>query len=116
MYGLRSSSLTCFYNSTCLNDVAYFIGTNSTLDPLNNSISSISFGTLIDELFIETWDNSSNYSNTCAPLTCQYSYTDHEYCYLFSFFSFLKIFNHAIQIIVTYISLLKLFSLFFFFK
>ena len=32
---------------------------------------------LIDELFIETWKNSSNYSEYylfCAPLECRYTY------------------------------------------
>ena len=79
IYGLRFSSLRCFYNSTCLKILTDSIEINDTLTPLNNSLSSISIGTLIDELFIETWTNSSNYSSyysICAPLTCRYSYSE----------------------------------------
>jgi len=46
-----------------------------------NPISSVSFGTLIDELFIETWQNPSNYSDyfsACAPLTCRYTYVERK--------------------------------------
>ncbi len=52
---------------------------NSSLPSRFNPISTVTFGTLIDELFIESWINSSNYSayfSICAPLTCQYSYVE----------------------------------------
>ena len=85
MYGLRFSSLACFYNATCLEELANFIGSTSIFQPLNYSVEtrfnsnlSIAIDTLIAELFIETWTNSSNYSSyysTCAPFTCEYSYT-----------------------------------------
>ncbi|CAF1014564.1 unnamed protein product [Adineta steineri] len=84
VYGLRLSTLECFYNSTCLQRLATFLNTFYDLPPLNISlysrftpISSTTIGTLIDELFIETWYNTSNYSSyfsSCAPLTCHYSY------------------------------------------
>jgi hypothetical protein len=69
-----------------LNALADFAGNPSVPNPLDLSvvtrfapISSVSFGTLIDELFIETWQNTSNYSNyfsICAPLTCRYTYVE----------------------------------------
>ncbi|CAF0954536.1 unnamed protein product [Adineta steineri] len=84
VYGLRLSTLECFYNSTCLKRLATFLNTFYDLPPLNISlysrfipISLTTVGTLIDELFIETWYNTSNYSSyfsSCAPLTCYYSY------------------------------------------
>jgi hypothetical protein len=68
-----------------LNGLGDFIDYWDLPEPLNISlpsrfypVSSVTFGTLIDELFIESWINSSNYSayfSTCAPLTCGYSYT-----------------------------------------
>ncbi|CAF1057497.1 unnamed protein product [Adineta steineri] len=83
-YGLRLSTLECFYNSTCLERLATFLNSSYVLPPLNISlysrftpISSTTIGTLIDELFIETWYNTSNYSSyfsSCTPLTCHYSY------------------------------------------
>ncbi|CAF1199605.1 unnamed protein product [Adineta steineri] len=84
VYGLRLSTLECFYNSTCLERLATFLNSSFDPSPLNislysrfTSISSTTIGTLIDELFIETWHNTSNYSSyfsSCAPLTCHYSY------------------------------------------
>ncbi|CAF4032239.1 unnamed protein product [Adineta steineri] len=84
VYGLRLSTLECFYNSTCLQRLATFLNSSYVLSPLNISlysrfipISLTTVGTLIDELFIETWYNTSNYSSyfsSCAPLTCHYSY------------------------------------------
>ncbi|CAF0949105.1 unnamed protein product [Adineta steineri] len=93
VYGLRLSTLECFYNSTCLQRLATFLNSSDDPSPLNSSyvlpplnislysrftpISSTTIGTLIDELFIETWYNTSNYSSyfsSCAPLTCHYSY------------------------------------------
>ena len=84
MYGLRLSTLECFYNSTCLNRLAVFVNSSYVPFPLNTSITtrftplvSTTIGGLIDELFIETWHNSSNYSeyySICAPSTCRYSY------------------------------------------
>jgi hypothetical protein len=69
-----------------LNELADFADNWDVPNPLDLSvvtrfvpISSVSFGTLIDELFIETWQNTSNYSNyfsICAPLTCRYTYIE----------------------------------------
>jgi hypothetical protein len=83
IYGLHLSTLQFLYDSTCLNRLTDFAYYWDIPDPLNislitrfNPISSVSFGTLIDELFIETWQNTSNYSDyfsICAPLTCRYT-------------------------------------------
>ena len=102
MYGLRSSTLECFYNSSCLQDLAAFMDTNRTLKPLNDSLqtrfvpaSTVSIDTLIDELFIETWQNSSNYSNyytTCAPKMCQYTYSE-KYSIVYIITTFLSLYG-----------------------
>lgn len=86
IYGLRQSTLECFYDVKCLNRLFSFISTASIPVPLNLSIStrftpiaSIPIGTLIDELFIESWSNASNYSSyflRCAPLTCRYTHVN----------------------------------------
>ncbi|UJR19006.1 hypothetical protein I4U23_022136 [Adineta vaga] len=83
--GLRQSTLECFYNSTCLNQITEFFNITNIPNVLNQSISSrfypvtsVTIGQLIDELFIETWEISYNYSNYysfCLPSSCEYSYT-----------------------------------------
>ncbi|CAF1669857.1 unnamed protein product [Adineta ricciae] len=86
VHGLRLSTLECFYSSECLTDLAVFVKSSLVLSPLNQSIpsrftpiSSTPIGTLIDELFIESWQNSSNYSSyysICAPSNCRYTYVE----------------------------------------
>ncbi|CAF1686422.1 unnamed protein product, partial [Adineta ricciae] len=70
VHGLRLSTLECFYSSECLKQLAKFVNSSFVLSPLKRSIpsrftpiSSTPIGTLIDELFIESWQNSSNYSS-----------------------------------------------------
>ena len=82
--GLRQSTLECLYNSTCLQLLADFLNMSNIPDALNRSvasrfypISTTTIGELIDEFFIETWQNSSNYSeyySSCSPSSCEYSY------------------------------------------
>ena len=84
--GLRLSTLECFYNSTCLNRLTTLINSAYTLPPLDqliatrfSPISSTTVGTLIDELFIESWENTSNHSayfSLCAPSACRYTYVE----------------------------------------
>ena len=100
--GLRMSTLECFFSSSCINTIIryldYFIQmdgsppTNFSLPdvltlqiaPLNVSISSrfapnTTIGTLIDELFVEQWTNTSAYESyytICAPSVCRYEYVD----------------------------------------
>ncbi|CAF1007554.1 unnamed protein product [Adineta ricciae] len=82
--GLRQSTLECLYNSTCLQLLADFLNMTNIPNALNRSVSSrfypistTTIGELIDEFFIETWQNSSNYSeyySSCSPSSCEYSY------------------------------------------
>ncbi|CAF1640553.1 unnamed protein product, partial [Adineta ricciae] len=86
VHGLRLSTLECFYSSECLTDLAVFVNSSFVPSPLNQSIPSrftpispTPIGTLIDELFIESWQNSSNYSSyysICAPSNCRYTYVE----------------------------------------
>ncbi|CAF1165555.1 unnamed protein product [Adineta ricciae] len=82
--GLRQSTLECLYNFTCLQLLADFLNMTNIPNALNRSVSSrfypistTTIGELIDEFFIETWHNSSNYSeyySSCSPSSCEYSY------------------------------------------
>ncbi|CAF1554635.1 unnamed protein product, partial [Adineta ricciae] len=66
--------------------LAKFVNSSFVPSPLNQSIpsrftpiSSTPIGTLIDELFIESWQNSSNYSSyysICTPSNCKYTYVE----------------------------------------
>ena len=86
IYGLRQSTLECFYNFTCLQALADFVNMTVVFDPLNVSTSSrflpvpsVPIGRLIDELFIETWGTTNNYSaylTSCAPALCQYTHAE----------------------------------------
>ncbi|CAF0824433.1 unnamed protein product [Adineta ricciae] len=86
VHGLRLSTLDCLYSSECLKKLAIFVKSSFVPSPLNEStpsrftpISSTPIGTLIDELFIESWQNSSNYSSyysICAPSNCRYTYVE----------------------------------------
>ena len=86
IYSLRQSTLECFYNFTCLQELADFASTTIVFEPLNvpmNSrflpVSSVPIGTLIDELFLETWQTTNNYSayfTSCAPALCQYTHAE----------------------------------------
>ncbi|CAF2550942.1 unnamed protein product [Rotaria sp. Silwood2] len=98
--GLRMSTLECLFSSSCVNTILSYLNYYTQLDgsppsnftlptvlsfvitPLNNSIPSrfprnTLIGTLIDELFIENWQNISSYENyfaACAPSLCRYEY------------------------------------------
>ncbi|UJR29415.1 hypothetical protein I4U23_010627 [Adineta vaga] len=67
VFGLRVSTFECLYDQTSLN-------LSANIQHISNTTT---IGSLIDNLFIETWSNISNYSSyfhECAPATCQYSY------------------------------------------
>ena len=52
---------------------------NTSINSRFIPVSSISIGTLIDEMFIETWQTSHNYSayfTDCAPSSCHYTYIE----------------------------------------
>jgi hypothetical protein len=85
MDGLRQSTFECLFDDTCLNRLTTLINYPTNLLPLNRSqLTRYSFnttliGTIIDQLFVELWSNSSNYTayfSQCAPLTCDYSYVE----------------------------------------
>lgn len=82
-----ASSLICFYNQSCLDELNYYANavhpgswynitlntngmTNSSRFPLNSSIQ-----TLLDDLFVEEWHIKSSYSVfylSCSPTYCSY--------------------------------------------
>ncbi|CAF0808728.1 unnamed protein product [Adineta steineri] len=76
---MLQSTLECFYNRSCLN----LIGISQAIIPLNAGASSrfrvnTIVNTLFEQLFVETWQNSSNftsYYNACYPEACSYTYT-----------------------------------------
>ncbi|CAF1269656.1 unnamed protein product [Adineta ricciae] len=81
--GLRLSTFECLYNRTCLNSLNTLMNFSVPAEPLDISknilykSSTTPIGLMIDNLFIETWFNASNYSNyfsECAPTICEYSY------------------------------------------
>lgn len=98
--GVRSSTLECFFDRECVDLLAnmtqFF---NNALIPTLESSELIRFtketplNTIIDELFIESWHSSLNYSDyfvKCAPKTCQYSLVQS---------------NNTVEVVVTLIGL-----------
>ncbi|CAF0804742.1 unnamed protein product [Adineta steineri] len=73
------STLECFYNRSCLS----LIGVSQAIIPLNAAAASsfrvnTTVNTLFEQLFVETWQNSSNftsYYNACHLEACSYTYT-----------------------------------------
>lgn len=98
--GLRVSTFECLFSSNCIDTILSYLEyytfpdksypTNFsvpevlplTINPLNESMPSrflptTLIGTIIDQLFIEKWENSTNYENyfdTCAPEICNYKF------------------------------------------
>ncbi|CAF1241258.1 unnamed protein product, partial [Adineta steineri] len=76
---MLQSTLECFYNRSCLD----LIGVSQAIIPLNATVPSrfrvnTTVNTMFEQLFIETWQNSSNftsYYNACHPKTCSYTNT-----------------------------------------
>ena len=76
---LLRSSLICLYNQTCLDLIN--IGNLSTINPLNDSLSSrflpnMTVEELIPSMFLETWSSNLSYAaffTQCHPLSCSYS-------------------------------------------
>ncbi|CAF3891815.1 unnamed protein product [Rotaria sp. Silwood1] len=99
--GLRMSTLECFFSSNCINTILNYLEYYTLPDksesfnfslpavlplvvnPLNESISSrfssvTPIGEIIDELFIEKWENITSYESyyaACAPTICNYKYS-----------------------------------------
>ena len=102
IYGLRMSTLECFFSSSCINTIISYLDYFAQMDgspplnfslpevlalhiaPLNGSISSrfapnTTIGTLMDELFIEQWTKTSAYESyyaACAPSVCSYEHVN----------------------------------------
>ena len=98
--GLRLSTLECFYSSECIANIIQHLGYYTEIDgslpvnftastssplvvpPMNRSAPSrfpviTPIDTLITELFIERWGNTTSYEAyyaACAPIECQYKY------------------------------------------
>ena len=77
---LLHSSLTCFYNQTCINQITSFLSTNHTFTTMaihegsvfkfNSTIQSI-----IESIMVEKWTKNISYKQyyeQCAPRTCTY--------------------------------------------
>ena len=86
--GLRQSTLECLFDSVCLATIGLLISdtTKPTIpNPLNTSLTTrfpyltTQVDTLIEELFVEDWFNTTNYSayyEACSPRACHYLYTE----------------------------------------
>ncbi len=78
---MRQSTLECLYNKTCINAIS-LQPKISQPEALNISLTRFSLnstiGWIFDEsLFVESWQNESNFENyfsACAPQSLSYSY------------------------------------------
>lgn len=82
---LLLSTLECYSNQSCLNNIMNYLPTSNTsfeiLDSsiLNGSTPTTLIGNLADELMVEQWSIEMNYSRyfaACRPLSCSYTYTE----------------------------------------
>ena len=87
---LFSSTLECFYNSTCINLIQQHINATTATSPMEEQPSPLSpnntrfsvnakLSELVEELFIERWSTSISYAgyfNQCAVSVCSYSYNE----------------------------------------
>lgn len=106
-YALLSSTLECFYNQSCIDQLQTFIRGFSLVTPLLSSSfeQNTTVSELFNNLFIESWNQAMNYSGyfyTCSPLTCSYSYNRrfnlfHAIIMITSLFGGLKTILHFIS-------------------
>jgi hypothetical protein len=79
-----SSTLACFYNSSCINLIYDQLHYNNTIDmPLFINMSRFTTDTLlidlVNELFVENWltrIHYSSYFDQCSPSLCSYTYIE----------------------------------------
>ncbi|CAF1447943.1 unnamed protein product [Rotaria sp. Silwood1] len=78
---LRSSTLECFYDQSCINLIQRYTNSTNQIIPLSMNMSRFSIDTtvaeLINDLFVEQWATTINYSSyfeQCLPLLCSYTY------------------------------------------
>ena len=82
---LRQSSLECFYNQICLDELDYHLESPLSLNfiPLNSSelirfSTDTTLGVIIDELMVDEWKwtiHYDKYYSVCSPTKCTYSIT-----------------------------------------
>lgn len=84
MDGLRQSTLRCFYDQICLDELQRLLQVSDFVPLLDSTVptryppNTTTLGTMMDELFVESWNITSNYTvyfEICAPSECYYSYT-----------------------------------------
>ncbi|CAF1014585.1 unnamed protein product [Adineta steineri] len=76
---LLQSSLQCFYDQSCIQQMQTFIHGFSLLSPLSSSHfqPDATIENLLNELFIDSWNEKRNFSayfDICSPLSCTYTY------------------------------------------
>ncbi|CAF0722498.1 unnamed protein product [Adineta steineri] len=84
--GILLSTLECFYNQTCLNNLQSYIISPVSINiiPLNSSLSSqfnqtSTIQEVMNELMVDKWNLSmiyENYYKECQPIKCSYTYVD----------------------------------------
>ncbi|CAF4372570.1 unnamed protein product [Didymodactylos carnosus] len=81
---LLQSTLECFYQRQCINEIQSWITTNFTIvSPLDPTLKSqyrptTSIQEIVNNLMIEQWSTTlsfSSYYDECHPTACTYSYT-----------------------------------------
>ncbi|CAF1503361.1 unnamed protein product [Adineta ricciae] len=78
---ILESSLECFYDQTCVNNVSSYFPTKETFTAMTISQTSrfsdkSSVQSIVDYLMIENWYTNITYEkyyNKCIPMTCTYS-------------------------------------------
>ncbi len=75
-----SSTLECFYDDSCVSAIKEYTNYTYSLESLSNQ-SQINFtiGELVQNLFIDRWLTTKNYSSyyqQCLPLLCSYTYME----------------------------------------
>ncbi|CAF1355865.1 unnamed protein product [Rotaria sp. Silwood1] len=84
------STLECFYNQTCLNDIVSFLHTNETFTAMSQLEQSryelnSTIQTIIDNLMIEEWVTDISYKKyykQCAPISCTF-FKNEKYAWKF---------------------------------
>ena len=78
---MRQSTLECLYNQTCINMISLqpkISQPNALNISLTRFLLNSTIGSIFDEsLFVESWQNQSNYENyfsACTPQSLSYSY------------------------------------------
>jgi hypothetical protein len=85
MVFVNQDLFVCLSDQICLNQIIQIINFSTSIVALNSLYTTrypentTSIESIINQLFIESWLNSSSYSSCfqeCAPSVCQYSYVE----------------------------------------